>query len=195
MTNEVSVDQHYRPLAELEAGLDAVRGSSADAGVVELIVRRPGPGQREVVQQGQLDLKQGLLGDNWLARGSRQTSDGTSHPDMQLTMMNSRAIALVAQDKNHWPLAGDQLYVDFDLSLANLPPGTQLAVGSAVLEIADQPHTGCKQFAARFGKDAVKFVNSSVGKQLRLRGLNAKVVRAGVVRVGDVVRKIDASDR
>ncbi|MBV9470083.1 MAG: MOSC domain-containing protein [Abitibacteriaceae bacterium] len=176
--------------AELEAGLDIIRQSPKDDGVLELIVRRPQPEEREVLVEGELDLEVGLVGDTWKTRGSSRTADGSSHPDMQLNIINSRAIALVAQDKERWQLAGDQLFIDLDLSDENLPPGTQLALGSAVIEVTDQPHTGCKKFMARFGVDALKFVNSPVGKQLHLRGINAKVVQPGVIRVGDRVRKL-----
>lgn len=109
---------------------------------------------------------------------------------MQLNIMNARAIVLVAQSPDRWALAGDQLYIDLDLSADNLPPGTRVTLGSAVIEVTEQPHTGCGKFAARFGTDAVKFVNSPEGKKLRLRGLNAKVVVPGVVRVGDVATKL-----
>jgi hypothetical protein len=175
---------------ELEAGLDHIRQSPKDVGVLELIVRRPQIDEREVLQEGQLDLVAGLVGDTWSSRGSSRTADGSSHPDMQLNVMNARAIALVAQDKDRWQLAGDQLFIDMDLSADNLPPGTRLAIGSAVIEVTDQPHTGCKKFVARFGLDAMKFVNSLVGKELHLRGINAKVVQPGVIRVGDLVRRI-----
>jgi hypothetical protein len=174
---------------ELEAGIDEIRQSPKDVGAVHLLVRRPAPGQRETLAEATLDLVHGLLGDNWKVRGSRHTSDGSADPNAQVTVMNSRAIALVAQQRDRWPLAGDQLFVDLDLSQSNLPAGTQLQVGSAVLEVTAQPHLGCKQFAARFGKDAVKVVNSPAGKQLCLRGINAKIVRAGTVRVGDLVKK------
>jgi hypothetical protein len=175
---------------ELEAGLDHIRQSPKDMGVLELIVRRPRIDEREVLEEGQLDLVAGLVGDTWSSRGSSRTADGSSHPDMQLNIMNARAIDLVAQDKDRWQLAGDQLFIDMDLSADNLPPGTRLAIGSAVIEVTDQPHTGCKKFVARFGLDAMKFVNSPVGKQLHLRGINAKVVQPGVIRVGDLVRRI-----
>lgn len=181
------VDIKYLTMEELEAGLDEIRQSPKDKGVLELIVRRPQIGEREVLEEGELDLLEGLVGDNWRIRGSSRTSDGSSHPNMQLKIMNSRVIALVAQDKNRWQLAGDQLFIDIDLSAENLPPGTQLAFGSAVIEVTNQPHNGCKKFVARFGLDAMKFVNSPVGKQLRLRGINAKVVQPGVIRVGDIV--------
>jgi hypothetical protein len=137
-----------------------------------------------------LDVAAGLVGDNWAVRGSTRTADGSSHPDMQLNIMNARVIDLVAQDRARWPLAGDQLYIDLDLSADNLPPGTRLALGSAVIEVTPEPHTGCQKFVSRFGLDAMKFVNSPTRKELRLRGINARVVQPGVIRVGDVVRKL-----
>ena len=177
-------------LEELEAGLDTIRQSPADEGRLELIVRRPQIDAREVLEEGELDLEEGLVGDTWSARGSSRTADGSAHPDMQLNIMNARVIALVAQDKARWQLAGDQLFVDMDLSAENLPPGTRLALGSAVIEVTAQPHNGCKKFVARFGLDAMKFVNSPVGKQLHLRGINAKVVQPGTIRVGDRAKKL-----
>jgi hypothetical protein len=184
------VDDRKQPTSEeLEAKLDEIRHSPKDEGVLALIVRRPGTDEREVLQEGELDLVEGLVGDTWKIRGSRHTKDGSSHPEMQLNIMNSRAIALVAQDQDRWQLAGDQLYIDMDLSDANLPPGTRLALGSAVIEVTDQPHTGCRKFQARFGRDALEFVNSPVGRELHLRGINAKVVQPGAIRVGDRVRK------
>ncbi len=183
------VGRNFATIEELEARLDEIRQSPKDEGVLELIVRRPRTDEREVLQEGKLDLAKGLVGDTWEIRGSTRTADGSSHPDMQLNIMNSRVIALLAQEKDRWPLAGDQLYVDMDLSGANLPPGTQLALGSAVIEVTDQPHTGCRKFQARFGRDALKFVNSPVGRELNLRGINAKVVRSGMIRVGDRLRR------
>ena len=97
---------------------------------------------------------------------------------------------LLAQRPERWSLAGDQLFVDLDLSPENLPPGTRLAMGSAAIEVTKQPHTGCAKFVERFGLDAVKFVNSDEGKQLHLRGINARVALPGVIRVGDIVSKV-----
>lgn len=176
--------------AELEAGLDEIRRAPKDGGVVALIVRRPDVGEREVLEQATLDLEHGLVGDNWKARGSRATPDGSGHPDMQLNVMNVRSTALVAQGRERWPLAGDQLYVDLDLSGANLPPGTRLRLGSAVIEVTPIPHTGCAKFVARFGAEAMKFVNSPVGRELNLRGICAKVVEPGTIRAGDRITKI-----
>lgn len=178
--------------AALEAGLGHVRDSPSDGGTVELIVRRPAVGEREVLATGMVDVEAGLVGDTWPERWSKRTADGSPHPDMQLTVMNSRAALLVARDPDRRMLAGDQFYVDLDLSPANLPSGTLLALGSAVIEVTDQPHLGCAKFAARFGADAWRFVNSRVGRQLRLRGLNARVVAAGMVRLGDAIRKLPA---
>ena len=146
-----------------------------------------------MLEEGALDLREGLVGDTWRLRGSTRTEDGSSHPDMQLNIMNIRVTALVAVDRQRWPLAGDQLYLDMDLSADNLPPGTRLALGSAIIEVTAEPHTGCKKFLARFGREALKFVNSSLGKQLHLRGVNAKVVRPGTIRIGDIVSKIRLS--
>ena len=176
-------------MAELEAGLDEIRLSPKDAGVLELIVRRPRIEEREVLAEGELDLLEGLVGDCWRTIGSSRTVDGSANPEMQINIMNSRVIALVAQDKDRRQLAGDQLYLDMDLSAENLPVGTHLALGSAVIEITPPPHTGCKKFVSRFGLDAMKFVNSPLGQQLRLRGINARVIRPGVIRVGDVATK------
>ena len=184
------LERKHLTMEELEAGLETLRQSPKDEGVLEFIVRRPQIGAREVLEEGELDLVEGLMGDNWRTRGSSRTADGTSHPDMQLNVMNARMIALVAQAKERWQLAGDQLFVDLDLSVDNVPPGTRLALGSAVIVVTDQPHTGCKKFVERFGAEALKFVNSAVGKQLQLRGINARVVHPGVMRVGDVVKKL-----
>lgn len=184
------VEVQHLTMAELEAGLDAIRQAPKEVGTLELIVRRPAVDEREILEEGQLDLAEGLVGDTWNIRGSSRTDDGSSHPDMQLNVMSARAIALIAQEKERWHLAGDQLFVDLDLSKENVPPGTRLAMGTAIIEVTDQPHNGCIKFVSRYGLDAMKFVNSPVGKELHLRGINAKVVQPGTIRVGDKVTKI-----
>jgi hypothetical protein len=176
---------------ELERGLEMLRQAPRAEGVLELIVRRPQVGAREIVPEGELHPDEGLVGDSWKLRRSR-TPDGLPNPETQVNVMSSRAATLVAREKERWALAGDQLFVDLDLSAANIPPGTRLAIGSAVLQVSEEPHTGCGKFLSRFGVDAQKFVNSTVGRELGLRGINARVIQAGTIRVGDRVRKLDA---
>jgi hypothetical protein len=175
---------------ELEAGLDEIRQAPKDNGPLRLIVRRPNVDQREVLEEAELHPAEGLIGDSWRLRSSSRTPDRSPHPEMQLNIMNARVTALVAQDKDRWQLAGDQLYLDMDLSADNLPPGTQLAIGEAIIEVTPLPHTGCKKFVARFGLDAMMFVNSVLGRELQLRGINAKVIQSGTIRVGDSAKKI-----
>ncbi len=177
---------------ELHAGLDHIRDAPKDHGTLRLIVRRPSINAREVLDEGELSAEEGLVGDTWHVRGSSRSKDGRAHPDMQLNIMGARAVALVAQSPDRWQLAGDQLFVDLDVSAENLPAGTRLAIGTAIVEVTPQPHTGCDKFVARFGLDAMKFVNSPIGRSLNLRGINAKVVEPGVVRVGDQVSKVGA---
>ena len=179
---------------EIEAGLDEITQSPKSEGILRLIVRRPQVGVREILDEAELDTGVGLVGDSWPQRKSTRTADGSPHPEMQLNVMNARTIALLAQTQERWPLAGDQLFIDLDLSEHNLPAGTQLALGSAVIEVTSQPHTGCAKFVERFGADAMRFVNSETGKRLRLRGLNAKVVRSGRIRAGDAVRKLTLAE-
>jgi MOSC domain-containing protein YiiM len=177
-------------MAELEAALDHLRDAPRNDGLVQLIVRRPRVDEREMLEEAELDPLKGLIGDSWCYRGSSKTADGGPHPEMQINIMNARVAELVAQEKSRWSLAGDQLFIDMDLSKQNLPAGTRLAIGSAVLEVSPLPHTGCHKFVSRFGADAMKFVNSALGKELCLRGINAKVVQAGVVRLGSAAKKI-----
>ena len=175
---------------DLEAGLDDIIDSPKNQSVLDMIVSRPEEDAREVMELADLDVNVGLVGDTWQDRPSARSGDGKAHPDMQITIMNSRVANLVAQDKERWPLSGDQLFADIDLSADNMPPGTRISVGSAILVATDQPHTGCKKFAARFGADAFKFISSPVGKELQLRGINCKVVQNGEIKPGDSVKKL-----
>lgn len=184
---ELKINMTHPTIEKLEEGLDEIRRSPKDGGVLEMIVRRPQVDAREVVEAAELSPDTGLVGDGWSARA---TARWTPHPDTQLTIMNTRAATLVAQNKDRWPLAGDQLYIDLDLSGDNLPPGTKLSLGSAVIEVTDQPHTGCSKFVARFGADARQFVNSAVGRELNLRGIYARVTLPGAIHVGDIVNRV-----
>jgi MOSC domain-containing protein YiiM len=177
-------------LAELENGLPEILRSPTDRGVLRAIVIRPETDARASLPQCELSPEGGVHGDNWAKGCWMSLPDGRPHPDVQVTLMNARAIALIAQDEARWPLAGDNLFVDLDLSDDNLPPGTRLAVGSTLLEITEVPHKGCKKFAARFGADATRFVNSREGLCLHLRGIYARIVERGVVAVGDPIQKL-----
>jgi hypothetical protein len=175
---------------QLEAGLDEIRRSPVDDGTLELIVRRPAVDEREVLAVGDLSVDEGLVGDTWNQRPSRRTEDGSPHSDMQLNLVNSRLLALISPDPDRRPLSGDQLVVDLEMSSANLPPWTRLAIGGAVIEVTDQPHTGCAKFSGRFGADALRLVNSEVGRSLNLRGVNARVVEPGPIHRGDRIEKV-----
>lgn len=177
-------------LQQLEKELEHLRRAPRDVGIVEMIVRRPDVDERDVVDEAVLDLEEGVVGDNWRSRGSGTTPDGSPHPAKQLTLMNARCIALVAGQPDRWPLAGDQLYVDFDLSVDHLPAGTKLRIGAAVIEVSADPHTGCGKFARRFGADALRFVNSPEGRRLRLRGMNSRIVEPGTVWTGDRIERV-----
>lgn len=180
---------------ELSAALDELRAAPTVEGTLALVVRRPDVGAREILGEARLDPEDGLVGDNWLLRATSHAIAEGRHLEAQLNVMSARMVALLADSPEEQALAGDQLYVDLDISHANLPTGARLAIGDpdddgAVIEVTKKPHNGCAKFTARFGDDAVAFVNSEEGKQLRLRGFNARVVRAGTVRPGDPVRKL-----
>lgn len=181
-------------LADLESALEQSDPSPRDQGTLEMIVRRPDFSKREVLTEALLDETGGLFGDNWYTRGSRHTEDGKAHPDMQITLMNSRILGIIAPDRAHWQLAGDQLIVDLDLSEENLPPGTRLQIGSALLEVSKIPHTGCKKFTERYGSDATRFVNSKVGRRDRRRGINARIIQSGTVRQGDTIKRLPPAE-
>jgi len=173
--------------ADFDAYLDDIRAAAADEGRLELIVRRPVTEEREILDEARLDVDAGLVGDRWAARDERTTP---SYLAAQLTVINTRVLAVIEPDRARWPLAGDQLYVDLDLSVDNLPAGSRLAIGSAIVEVSETPHTGCAKFSARFGGDALRWINSPIGRAYRMRGLNARIVASGTVRVGDRVRKV-----
>ena len=177
-------------LEELQQGLEEIRQSPKDRGILKAIVIRPKTDARVSLQRCELSPDGGVHGDNWAKGCWMSLPDGRPHPDVQVTLMNARAIALIAKDEARWPLAGDNLLVDLDLSEGNLPPGTRLSVGSALLEITDVPHKGCKKFAERFGVDATRFVNAREGLRLHLRGIYARIVEPGVVAVGDAVTRL-----
>lgn len=191
-TDTAAGTPEHRTPEELHAFLPTLLAAPKDVGTLELVVRRPAPGEREVLDEGELDLAVGLVGDTWVERGSSRTPDGGPHPDMQLNVMNAPLVGFLAGDPGRRPLAGDQLYLDLDLSHENLPAGSRVTIGDpavrgAVIEVTEPPHTGCAKFVERFGAEAMRFVNGPVGRPLRLRGLNARVVVPGRVRPGDPV--------
>jgi MOSC domain-containing protein YiiM len=168
--------------------LDAVRAAPRTAGTLHAIVLRPDVDRRLVVDEARLDPEEGVVGDGWRSRGSSSTPDGSANPESQVTLMSTRVLAAIEPDESRWALAGDQLLVDFDLSMTHLPPGSRILVGDAELAISAKPHTGCAKFSARFGSDALRWINGPEGRDLRFRGVNARVVRGGMVRVGDAIR-------
>ena len=177
--------------AQLTEQLDHLRAAPSAIGTVELVTRRPADGAREILAEGVLDVLEGMVGDNWLSRATSRAIEAGRHWEAQVTVMSHRMVSLLATTPEDQALAGDQIYVDLDISVANLPPGDRIALGAtAVLEVTRKPHNGCRQFTDRFGEEAMRFVNSPVGKELRLRGFNARVVAGGVVRPGDKVERL-----
>lgn len=166
--------------------LHDVRAAPADQGRVELIVRRPADGARDILDEARLDPGSGLVGDRWVTHHGHEPI----YLAAELTVISTRVLAAIEPDRDRWPLAGDQLYVDLDLSAENLPAGSRLSVGTAVIEVSETPHTGCAKFSSRFGSDALRWINSPTGRAHRMRGLNAWIVRGGTVKPGDTIRKV-----
>ncbi len=175
--------------SELEQALDHIQAAPKHEGRIEHIIRRPTTNEREALEVAELDVTRGLVGDYWFA-GIEHAKNRNVYLNSQITLMNSRVIHAIAQNKNRWALAGDQFYVDLDLSDEHLPPGTRLALGSAILEVTAEPHLGCSKFKDRYGKAAVMFVNSTLGKSLNLRGVNARILQGGQVSVGGVIKRM-----
>src|SRR5512140_2935118 len=180
-----SMDEH--PVTRFDAQLDLVHGAPIDEGLLELIVRRPAVDEREVLEYAELDLEGGLKGDRWATRDKEKTP---AYLASQLTVIGTRLLAAIEPDRTRWPVAGDQLYVDLDLCEPHLPAGSRLAIGTAVIEVSEEPHTGCAKFSARFGSEALRWINSPLGRAHRLRGLNARVVQAGTIHQGDVIGRL-----
>lgn len=182
------------PTEHLAAQETYLRDAPKDLGTLTLVVRRPAALGREVLAEARLDPDEGMVGDNWLDRATARAVAEGRHLDAQLNVMGSRMVGLLADDDAGRAEAGDQLFLDLDLSHANLPTGTRIALGEdgAVIEVTAKPHNGCAKFVARYGREAMEFVNSELGKELRLRGLAARVVAGGTVRPGDVARRLPA---
>ena len=180
---------YHRPLAEIERDVAGMGSSPVDNGVVEMIVCRPSIDERQVLDEGVLDVTHGLRGDSWETRGARIPGRGPD-PLRQITVMNSRILASIAGDRDRWQLAGDQLIVDLDLSIDSLPAGRRLQIGDAVVEVTEPPHTGCSKFAGRFGADALAWANGPVGRLQRRRGMHVRVLVSGTVRPGDAIHKL-----
>jgi len=178
---------HEPATATFDEHLDWIHAAPADQGRLELIVRRPPQDEREVLDEARLDLELGLVGDRWATRDLARTPLFLA---AQLTIIGTRLLATIEPDRSRWPLAGDQLYVDLDLCEEHLPSGSRLAMGSTIVEVTETPHTGCAKFSARFGSEALRWINSPLGRALRLRGLNARIVEAGTIRVGDIVHRV-----
>ncbi|MDF0600704.1 hypothetical protein P1J78_08180 [Psychromarinibacter sp. C21-152] len=180
----------HRTMQELRAALPHIESAPKD-GTVEAIVVRPAKGAREMPERAELSLAGGVAGDHWALGCWRETEDGRPHPDVQICLMPARCIAAIAgEDRADWAPAGDNLFVEMDLSPGNCPPGTRLALGSVEMAVTEEPHNGCQAFIDRYGRDACLFVNTGRGKDLRLRGIYARVEKDGAVSVGDTVRRI-----
>ena len=188
MAAEALPERDAVPDRDFTAATEAVLASPCCEAAVSLIVRRPARDQREVLTEARLDPGEGLVGDDWLARGSKLTPDGSADPLSQLTIINTRVLEAIEPDRSRWPLSGGQLYAELDLSSANLPVGARLRVGEALVEVTERPHTGCAKYAARFGLDALRWISTPTGRAARMRGAYVRVLEGGTVRLGDSIR-------
>jgi hypothetical protein len=179
-----------RPARDFDPTYADVRNAPKDSAIVTLLVARPGTDLRETVTEAVLDVEQGMVGDDWMARGSWKKAGTPANVEAQVTLMSTRVLAAMEPDESRWPIAGDQVYLDLDLSEENLPVGTRLLVGDAEVEVTALPHTGCSKFASRFGHDALRWISTHEGRALRMRGMYVRVLRTGTVHVGDVVRRL-----
>jgi MOSC domain-containing protein YiiM len=188
---EAATAPRHLTAEELAEGLAHICRAPQDRGTVEGIVARPASNLRLCVAEAELSPEGGLAGDRWRTASWLKLPDGGPDPAVQITLMNARCIELVAgtDERETWALAGDNLFVDLDLSVSNLPAGTRLQIGDCVLEVSEEPHTGCAKFKRRFGAAALAFVNSPEGRRLRLRGVHARIVQAGRVTVGDAIAR------
>jgi len=170
----------HLPLAKLEAGLRALAEPPRDVGRLALLVVRRPDGTRETPASAQLTPQGGLAGDGWARRPPRD-------PEAQLAVMRHDVAALIA---NGQPLStfGDNLFVELDSSSKNLPAGTRLRVGDAVVEVTAEPHDGCRKFLGRFGADALRFVQAKATRDRNLRGVYWKVCTGGRVELGEAIR-------
>ncbi len=184
-----STPQHLSTL-ELEQGLPEVLAAPRDAGRLAAIFVRPATNERRSLADARLTPEGGIDGDRWVTDSYYRLTGGRSDPRSQVSLMNVRFLRQIALNEDAICLAGDNLIVDLDLSEANLPAGSQLAIGDEVIiEISELSHTGCSKLEGRYGKEARAFMNNARGKSLHLRGRFARILVGGTIRVGDTVRK------
>jgi hypothetical protein len=179
----------HRTRAEIEAGIGPVLQSPAEGAAVEALFSRPAPGKRLDLPALEVSVSGGIAGDHWSLGCWKTLPDGSPDPDVQVSLMNRRMLHLIAGARDNWARAGNNIIVDMDLSIDNLPIGQRLRVGTAELEIGPVANTGCDFFIERYGRDACVFVNTGIAKQKRLRGVYARVVKDGQIRIGDIIRK------
>lgn len=185
-----AVNPQHVTAEQLAAGIAELCDSPREQGRVDLVVVRPMQGKRQCLERVLISLEAGVVGDRWLTTSWKKLANGSAHPAVQVTLMNARCIRLIAGEPTNWAIAGDNLFVDLDLSRENLPTGARLKIGECILQITSVAHNGCWKFKDRFGEAAVKFVNSPEGKKLRLRGVHARVVQGGEVAVGDCIERL-----